>query len=782
MKYQTLFTIAAIVALSAASVCFADSALKDSILNSNDESFILEAIQKDGNAPDDIDVKTSACKRLAVYGTEKSVPALSKMLADEKLNHPARFALEAMPCPESDAALIEGIKTLDGVCCVGCVNSAAVKKLPAAVPVLIARFENCNDPAARAAIYRALSVIATDDAQAFLLSKVSQPDADAQAARVQGEALLNLVVRFNKAGQQDKAVSVCEAIRATSFPAFIQNMALYHELLAKQSDAVALLKEKLQSPDERKVNVALKTIREFEPKDAPAIVGAMIEFLPSLSQDMQSRVLWALGDRQDEASQALTFPVLKKFATGSAPQMQLVAIKGLGKVAKSRAVESFEFLMAIPLPTESVSDWKSETPKPAISEAKPHPLASAASHLKAFVAERNAAFVRLDCPAVEEAIVSQFHKPNSDVNLTSLVWAIKQLRLPVSADELTALIAKPGVSADLRAECLKALGQIVTIDQLPKLAAILAAEHNDELSTAVLSDACARMPQEQCAAKIVEAMGAATSPEDQIRTFQLLKLIGGKTALNYIDQACQNPETIDAATQILGKWSTPEDVNTVAAICLKVAKESKDKKYAVRAIRAYIRLARQFYMPSQQKFDMCKTAFQTATRPEDKTLIFEVFKRVIEVESAKQAFSYASDPQYAETAYDAVVAIAAKFQGDSPELAQMLKEIVQKSTVKATIDGAKDQINRVSLSQQDAPVEIVRATYGAGEKTVDVTKKVNEKFSGKRGLNLGGYNALFGDVAPGQFKTLTLEIQFKATGEKRTLTFSEDEMILLPVK
>lgn len=757
MKYQTLFTIAAIAALSAASVCFADSALKDSILNSNDESFILEAIQTDGNAPDDIDVKTSACKRLAVYGTAKSVPALSKMLADEKLNHPARFALEAMPCPESDAALIEGIKTLDGVCCVGCVNSAAVKKLPAAVPVLIARFENCNDPAVRAAIYRALSVIGADDAQAFLLSKASQPDADAQAARVQGEALLNLAVRFCKAGQQDKAVSVCEAIRSASFPAFIQNMALYHELLAKQSDAVALLKEKLQSPDERVVNVALKTIREFEPKDAPAIVGAMIDFLPSLSQDMQSRVLWALGDRQDEASQTLTFPVLKKFATGLAPQMQLVAIKGLGKVAKSRAVESFEFLMAIPLPTD-------------------------AGQLQAFVAERNAAFVRLDCPAVEEAIVSQFHKPNSDVNTTSLVWAIKELRLPVSADELTTLIAKPGVSADLRAECLKALGQIVTIDQLPKLAAILAAEHNDELSTAVLSDACARMPQEQCAAKIVEAMGAATLPDDQIRTFQLLKLIGGKTALNYIDQACQNPETIDAATQILGKWSTPEDVNTVAAICLKVAKESKDKKYAVRAIRAYIRLARQFYMPSKQKFDMCKTAFETATRPEDKTLIFEVFKRVIEVESAKQAFSYASDPQYAEPAYDAVVAIAAKFQGDSPELAQMLKEIVQKSKVKATVDGANEQINRVSLSQQESGVDIIRATYGAEDKIADVTDKVKAKFSGKRGLNLGDYNQLFGDVAPGKFKTLTLEIQFKATGEKRTLTFSEDEMILLPAK
>ncbi len=756
MKYQTLFTIAAIAALSVMSVCFADSALKDAILNSNDESFILEAIQKDGNAPDDIDVKTSACKRLAVIGTEKSVPALSKMLADEKLNHPARFALEAMPCPESDAALIEGIKTLDGVCCIGCVNSVAMKQLPAAAGVLKSRLENCNDAALRAAIYRALSLIGADDAKELLLSKASQPDADAQAARVQGEALLNLVGQFCKAGQYDKAIAVCEAIRSASFPAFIQNMALYHELLAKQSDAVALLKENLQSPDERKVNVALKTIREFEPKDAPAIVGALIEFLPSLSQDMQCRVLWALGDRQDEASQNLTFPVLKKFATGSAPQMQLVAVKGLGKVAKSRAVESFEYIMSIPVPTD-------------------------ADQLKDFVAERNAAFVRLDCPAVEEAIVRQFHKQNSDVNMTSLVWTIKQLRLPVSADELIALI-KPGVSLELRAECLKALGQIVTIDQLPKLAAVLAAERNDDLSTAVLSDACARMPQEQCAAKIVEAMGAANSEEDQIRTFQLLKLIGGKTALNYIDQACQNPETIDAATQILGKWNTPEDVNTVAAICLKVAKESKDKKYAVRAIRAYIRLARQFYMPSKQKFDMCKTAFETATRPEDKTLIFEVFKRVIEVESAKQAFSYASDPQYAEAAYDAVVAIAAKFQGDSPELAQMLKEIVQKSKVKATVDGANEQINRVSLSQQESAVDIIRATYGAEDKTADVTDKVKAKYSGKRGLNLGGYNALFGDVAPGKFKTLTLEIQFKATGEKRTLTFSEDEMILLPAK
>lgn len=74
-------------------------------------------------------------------------------------------------------------------------------------------------------------------------------------------------------------------------------------------------------------------------------------------------------------------------------------------------------------------------------------------------------------------------------------------------------------------------------------------------------------------------------------------------------------------------------------------------------------------------------------------------------------------------------------------------------------------------------IEIVKATYGAGSKSVDVTEKVKElhvhKFKGFK-----NYNAHFGgDPVPGKCKVLS--ITFTVNGEEETRDFSEIDSISL---
>jgi hypothetical protein len=58
--------------------------------------------------------KAVACKQLSIYGTKAAVPELAKLLADEHMSSWARIALEAIPDPEADAALIDAAGKLQG--------------------------------------------------------------------------------------------------------------------------------------------------------------------------------------------------------------------------------------------------------------------------------------------------------------------------------------------------------------------------------------------------------------------------------------------------------------------------------------------------------------------------------------------------------------------------------------------------------------------------------------------------------------------------------------------
>src|SRR3954469_2361504 len=56
--------------------------------------------------------KAIACKQLATVGTKVCVPELAKLLSDEQLSSWSRIALEAIPGPAADAALVDAAGSL----------------------------------------------------------------------------------------------------------------------------------------------------------------------------------------------------------------------------------------------------------------------------------------------------------------------------------------------------------------------------------------------------------------------------------------------------------------------------------------------------------------------------------------------------------------------------------------------------------------------------------------------------------------------------------------------
>jgi hypothetical protein len=86
------------------------------------------------------------CQMLALVGSAPSVPALTLLLRDPTTTEPARFALEAIPGKEADAALREALGSVSGNAKAGLVGSIAARRDPAARPALLALSENHAEP------------------------------------------------------------------------------------------------------------------------------------------------------------------------------------------------------------------------------------------------------------------------------------------------------------------------------------------------------------------------------------------------------------------------------------------------------------------------------------------------------------------------------------------------------------------------------------------------------------------------------------------------------------
>ncbi len=119
------------------------------------EKALLEILQSEAKVP----AKEYVCRKLALIGTGRSVPALARMLYDDDLSDCARFALEGIPDSSVDRALRAALDKIDGNRRVGIVNTLGERCDRKAVPVL-SKMRNSPDKTLAAAVETSLRKIA----------------------------------------------------------------------------------------------------------------------------------------------------------------------------------------------------------------------------------------------------------------------------------------------------------------------------------------------------------------------------------------------------------------------------------------------------------------------------------------------------------------------------------------------------------------------------------------------------------------------------------------------
>ena len=199
----------------------------------------------------------------------------------------------------------------------------------------------------------------------------------------------------------------------------------------------------------------------------------------------------------------------------------------------------------------------------------------------------------------------------------------------------------------VRGAALSALGETVALQKLSVLVAqVVAPKHPEDAPVAqqALKAASVRMPdREACAAELATAVERSSSVPTKVSLLEILGAVGGTKALAAIGAAAKSTDAQlqDISSRLLGEWMTAD----AAPVLLDLSKTAPGEKYQVRALRGYIRIARQFVLPEQQRAEMCQKAFEAARQPAEQKLVLDVLKRYPSTETLKLAIKAAQVPE-----------------------------------------------------------------------------------------------------------------------------------------
>ncbi len=575
--------------------------------------------------------KAKACQRLAVVGTKDAVPALAALLPDEKLNLYARFALEAIPDPAADDALRTAATQLQGRQLVAVINSIGKRKDAQALKLLQGLMGHADKAVVIAAAH-AIGNVGTVEAAAILTEAIAK---DSPVKRCLGDGALACAEGLAAAGKHAEAVALYETVAKAALPKYMQIGALAGEFRLQKTAAKDLLLAQIRSADKANFQLGLSVARWMPGADVTAALAGELEKLPA---ERQALLLRALGDRQQPAP----LPTVVAATKSESPAVREAAIAVLAKLGDASAV-------AILLDA-------------ALGEGPA--AATAKEGLKSITA-----------PEADAAIMAKL--AGADTKSIPVLFELAGARrIGAAAGKIRESLASSEAAVKLAA--LAALGQLIAVQDLDLLTSRALAGGNAPetvAAQAALRMAALRMAdREATAAKLAECLNGA-SAENQAYLLELLGNVSGKRALQTVTAAAKSSDAAlkEAATKTLGEWPNPEAADAL----LDLAKTDPENKYRVRALRGYIRIARQLQLPDDVKLTMFQTAMDTATRDEDKRVALDILTRVPSAQTLKLAVSFVDQAGVKDAAADAAVNIAAKLVGRQPKaVADAMQKVV----------------------------------------------------------------------------------------------------------
>ena len=673
--------------------------------------------------------KAKACQRLAVIGNKEAVPALAALLADENLSNYARCGLEAIPDPAADDALREALGRLDGNRLIGVISSIGRRRDAKAIDGLTKRLDD-DDPAVAAVAFKALGYIGNAPAAGILQNAL--PEAAPNLRPAVASACLLCAEGLLKRGQRDEALALYDTLRKADVPKHAVMAATLQAIVARGNDGIPLLVEQLESDDEARFRNAIYAARSLGGgvSDVSDVLMTQFDKQPAARQVL---LLLALGDIGDKTA----LPTILKAAKTGTGELRVQAI---------RLLATFGDASVVPMLFDAAAESDES-----IAQAAKSTLAA------------------LKNKEVDLAIVEMLDTADAGTRLLAIELAGQRCIGP-AAPALLKLADDP--EASVRLSAIGALGTTIGIEHFPRLLARIPAKKTPDEESAVkraIQVACARTPdREVCAEQLSQVMSGAQT-EVKIFLLEQLATVGGTKSLATIVAAARSEEDAiqDAATRVLGEWMSAD----AAPELFDLAKTLTHKKYRIRALRGYIRIARQLSASPEQSVEICRNALAIADRDDERTLTIDVLGRVATSEALTVVVTCLNDDRLKGRAAGAVIAIGEKLVQTSPgQVAKAVGQALPAASNPALTDRAS-----VLLAQAE------RLSSASGDEEGFVSIFDGKTMKGWEG-NLDMFRIEDGAIVAGtmkgripkneflctekEYENFELRLQFKLVGER----------------
>ena len=550
----------------------------------------------------------AACRALRLIGGPDSVPVLAALVVRPEATDPARYALERIPGPEADQALLAALDKTQGDIRRGIVFSLGERRSPAAVPALT-RLVAGKDPVLAADAIKALGKTGGPDSIRGLgeaLGKAAVPLKSEIAS-----ALLLAAEGAVAAGDKTAAAAVYDRVFAANVSPTSRQAAFKGKIAAGPDPQGAILKT-LAGKEPLLFAPALAAVPDYF---GAADVGRVADLMGRLPEDARIQLAALLAKYPSETVRTYVLTA----AESSSLNVRLAALRTITAAGDGKSVAF---------------------------------LATKAA--RAAGAEQEAArdaLARLKGIDVDEAVLEHLTRTSDDAVKAELVQAASARRIAAAKPALIALV-KSGSPA-LKTRAAAALRTIAVQADIPALLDLLGGL-DDETARESMEDTIAAVartnPRELARAGEVKARLA--SEKDAKRRADLLRVlgkIGDDSALSLVRVSLDDPDekVVDAAVRALADWPTVAARDDL----LEIAETSLALNHRVLSVRAYVRMIglEPNREPEGVTIDLLNV-LALSPRPEEKKLVLGMLGRFPSVTGLKTAESLLADPTVAAEA------------------------------------------------------------------------------------------------------------------------------------
>jgi HEAT repeat protein len=594
------------------------------------------------------DCKQFVCRQLAIIGSASAVPALVRLLADEVLCEPARGALQVIPGPEAEAALLQALSTENGSLRIGIIASLGARRAKAAIDPLTALLNDAQSEIADAAA-NALGAIGGADAARVLKRGLNLADSPLRA-RI-SRAAVACADGLVKDGNREEAGALYEALYKNGEPDAARVAAFLGMVRTNPDDGLDLLLTNLKGSDPALQAAALRLVREVQ---GPPITAAVCGVFGDLAPPQQALLLRALADRRAPRGIAAAEPGLKSpDVEVRIAALQLVAVLG-----------NEEFL-----------DKLAEL---------------AATTTGAEQAAAREALARLPGREVDDRIAAQISTTKPSNMRAELARSLGRRGARNQVPQL--LSAAKASDAVVRIAAIQSLGDVAALKDMPVLLRLLSrceeASEQKELENTLISTARRSDDVNVRSELVILALGATPDSRIKASLLMVLSRLCGPKSLQAVTDALKapEPEVRTAAIRSLSEWEHPEAID----LLLQLARTWSDPDERSLTLRGHIRLlARLADQTDEERLSRYKLALDLATRDDELKPALLALGGVRLTEALQLVVSYLDRPGVQEEAATAAVQIARRSDIHPEETRAAMQKVLAVSKVETTRRGAE---------------------------------------------------------------------------------------------